>query len=118
MFQILSFTKDNIVAIRAKDKVTKDDYEKIDPLLTKTVKDHDKINLYLEIMDIKGVTPKAMWEDFKAYFNYVNRIKKIAVVGEDNWTRALTVTIRPWMKGEVRYFTANESLEAKRWIDS
>ena len=117
MFHILSFTKENIVALKATGKISGEDYKKIQPLLEKTVKDHGSIDLYIEIENIEGVKPAALWEDFKAYFNYVNKINKIAVVGEDNWTKALTATIKPLVKGEVKFYTADDSLEAKKWID-
>ncbi len=117
MFQILSFTKENIIALKASDKISADDYKKIQPLLQKTVKDYGSLDLYIEIDNIKGIQPMAWWEDFKTYFNYVSDINKIAVVGEDSWTKGITTIIKPFVKGEVRYFSADNSLDAKRWID-
>jgi hypothetical protein len=117
MFHILSFTKENIVALKATGKVNAEDYHKIQPLLQKTVKDFGSIDLYLEIEDIGGIEPMALWEDFKTYFNYVGKIHKIAIVGEDNWSKALAAVIKPMIMGEVKFYMADNSLEAKRWID-
>lgn len=117
MFQILSFTKENIVALHATKKITAEDYKKIQPLLKKTVADFGSIDLYIEVENIEGIKPMALWEDFKTYFSYVNKINKIAVVGEDNWTKALATSIKPFIKGDVKYFTADQSLDAKKWID-
>ncbi|MCB0806038.1 MAG: STAS/SEC14 domain-containing protein [Bacteroidales bacterium] len=117
MFQILSFTKEDIVALRVSGKVSAEDYKKVQPLLQKTVKDFGEIDLYIEMDHVEGIKPAAMWEDFKTYFSYVNRIRAVAVVGEDNWSKTLSGLIKPFIKGPVKYFTADDSLKAKKWID-
>ncbi len=116
MFKILNITKDNLIAIKIDGKIVKSDYEKITPLIEKTVEDYGKMRLYLLIDNIEGIEPAAFTEDVKTYIKYFNSFEKIAVVGENAWQRMWSELASPFVSGTVKYFKFPEMERARHWI--
>lgn len=119
MFKILAFTKGKIIAFRAEGKIEKADYDKINALLEKTSREYDKLRLYIRIdpSEIEGIQPAALWEDFKTYFRYFNSLEKLAIVGSGNLEESITKLAKPFISGDVRYFSTDEASDAKKWIE-
>lgn len=82
MFKLLDLTKDNLIAFRVSGHIEESDYEKINTLLEKTEREFDSIKLYIDLEEIQGIEPMALWEDFKTYFKHVAKAKKAAIVGK------------------------------------
>ncbi len=116
MFEVLNLTKDDIIGLKIEGKIEAKDYEKLNPILNKTEKEHDKIKLYLEIDRIDGIEPKAVIEDIKAYFNHVKHLKKVAVVGREGMEKSLTKVAHPFVNADVRYFPIQNAIIAKEWL--
>ncbi|MCF8235016.1 MAG: STAS/SEC14 domain-containing protein [Bacteroidales bacterium] len=116
MFKILDMTKDNLIAFRVEGRIEKSDYDKINALLKKTEKEHDKVKLYIDLEDIDKIEPKALWEDFKTYFSHIGKVKKVAVVGQGGIGKTFTKLANPFAKAEVKFFLYKETIEARNWI--
>ena len=117
MFNILDFTKDNLIAFRVEGKVEEKDYEKLNALLEKTQRDHDTLKLYIEIKELEGIEPMALWEDFKTYFKHVRKADKIAIVGYGDLMKGLSKLSNPFVSGEVKFFEEKEVHLAKQWVE-
>ncbi len=117
MFKIFDITKDNIIAFNVKGKVEKTDYDKLTPLLENTEREFDTRKLYVEIENIEGIEPAALWEDFKVYFLHVKNFKKIAVVGQSGVIDKVTNLTKPFVSGEIKFFETGESVIARDWIE-
>ncbi len=116
MFKILDITKDNLIAFTVKGKVEKTDYDKLTPLLEKTEREFDTRKLYIEIEEIGGIEPAALWEDFKLYFLHVKNFEKVAIVGQSDAIEKVTKLAKPFISGETKFFNEKEAVDAKRWI--
>ncbi len=116
MFHILDFTKDNLIAFQVEGKVEKADYDKLKPLLEKTEKEYDTRKLYIEIKDIEGIEPSALWEDFKVYFKHIKNFDKIAIVGPGNIEKKLSNLSKPFVSGELRFFEISQAITARDWV--
>jgi hypothetical protein len=118
MFKVLDFTKGKVIAFKAEGKIEKTDYDKINALLEKTSREYDKLRLYLRIdpSEIEGIEPAALWEDFKTYFRYFNSLEKLAIVGSGNLEEKITKLAKPFVSGDVRYFSEDKASKAQRWI--
>lgn len=116
MFQILDFTKDNLIAFQADGKVKKEDYDKLKPLLEKIDREYDTKKMYLEVRNIKGIELAALWEDFKVYFKHIKNFEKIAIVGSADMEKQLSRLANPFVSGEVRFFDVSESVTAREWL--
>ncbi len=116
MFKILNLTKNNLIAFQVKGKVTREDYDKLTPLLEKTSREYDTRKLYVEIDNIKGIEPAALWEDLKAYFQHYKDYDKIAIVGDGKVIEMLSKAAKPFVSGEVRFFRDPDLLTAREWV--
>jgi hypothetical protein len=116
MFEILDFTQKDIIAVRIKGTIGKEDYDKINPLLEKTEKDFDAIKLYVELREIEGVTPKAVIEDVITYFKHRKEISKLAVVGEKQWQKIFANMANPFVKAEIQFFDYAQTQDAREWL--
>jgi hypothetical protein len=118
MIQILSETSDDLVAIHITDGVTKDDYDKIAPLIDEKCCQYDKIRLYAELSEISDVGLGAIWEDLKMDVKHYNDFYRIAVVGPKDWKENLVDIAKQLVPAEVKYFDAKEVKTARTWISS
>ena len=116
MFRVLDLTNKDLIAIQIDGKINKSDYEKITPLIDKTVKEYGKIKLYIQIDNIEGIEPKAFAQDVKLYFKHFNHMNKIAVVGETNWQKLWANLASPFVSGKIKFFPHGEVVAARKWI--
>ncbi len=116
MFRVLDFTKDNVIAILVEGKITKSDYEKINPLIDKTVRDYGKVRFFIQMNDVDAMEPAAFAKDVKIYLNNFNKIEKVAVTGDSNWQKMIAGITSPFISGKVKHFPKSQIVEAQKWI--
>ncbi len=116
MFTILDSTYGNLIAVQVQGHVAKEDYDKVNPLIDKAVKEYGKIKLFIQIDSLNGIEPKAFVEDVKTYFRHFKDIEKMAVVGETKWQEFWVKLAGPFISGKVKYFSHSELIAAQNWI--
>lgn len=116
MIRILDNTSENLIALEINDGVTKEDYDKINPIIEEKSLRYDKVKLYAELHAISDIGIGAIWEDLKMDIKHFNDFSKIAVVGPQDWKQNLVDIAKQLVPAEVRYFDASEVAEAKAWI--
>lgn len=100
-------------------KLGKQDYYELVPQLEWQITFAGKIRLLIELIDFRGWTPPAFWEDIKFAVKHFDDIEKIAVIGSGNpWERGMTTFFKPFTRARVRFFSAREKQAARRWIES
>ncbi len=106
-----------IVTIIFKDKLKKEDYELFAPQLDKLIQSEGKIRLMVKLIDFKGWSAGAVWEDTKFGARHFNDIERLAIVGDKKWEKAMATFIKPFTGAEVRYFDLPSELgDAEQWI--
>lgn len=105
-----------IVTLIFKDRLEKEDYEALVPQLEKIMESNNKIRILIELIDFKGWTAGALWEDTKFSATHFNDIERLAVVGDKGWEKTITTFIKPFTGASVRYFDVSEKDEAQQWI--
>ncbi len=116
MFQILDITKGNTIAFEAKETIEKADYEKLDPILEMAEENNEKVDLYIQIGDIKNIKPDALYKDIVTYFKHVKKFNKVAVVSDENAAKNWAKLADPFIKADIKYFPKTESNIAKEWV--
>ncbi len=118
MFTILDFTKHNLIAFKVKGKIEKADYDKLNALLEKTAREYDRQKVYLEIEpeDVEGIEPKALWEDIKTFFKHIKNLDKLAIVSNSPVVEKTAKISKPFVSGEVKYFSDKEAITAREWV--
>ncbi|MDX5436145.1 MAG: STAS/SEC14 domain-containing protein [Pontibacter sp.] len=117
MLQLLEQTKDDLVAFRISGNVDRNDYNVMLPLLEERIKQHGKIRVYVEVMDVEDYSLRALWEDIKFDFKHAADFSKAAIVGDRKWIDWLTVMAKPFTAADVKYFDFNERQIAWEWIN-
>jgi hypothetical protein len=118
MIEILEGFPDSVVAITAKGRVTKKDYDDIlIPKVEETLRRHDKVRCYYELGgQFSGMDPGALWEDFKIGIGYLSRWEKVAVVTDVDWVQHTVNAFRFLMPGQIRVFSTSKATDARAWI--
>jgi len=118
MMEILSDMPENVLAVSAGGKITKEDYEKVlIPALEHRIRKHGKVRvLYRLAADFSGFTPSAMWDDASVGIRHLSAFEKIAVVSDTEWMLAATRVFGFLIPCPVKTYT-NEQLDAaKAWV--
>ncbi len=116
MLQILAETKGNLVAVKATNTLSGDDYDKLIPILDETLVQFDKLNLYFEMEDFSGWNLKSFWQDAKFDVQHASDFQAIAMIGEKKWQDWMTTFMKPFTSAEIKYFDLNNKTEAMNWV--
>ena len=85
MLTLIETLKDfpaDAVAVRCSGFVSKADYDQVlIPAVQKAVAANERLRLYYEVAaDFSGISPSAMWEDFRVGMQHLTRWQRVAVV--------------------------------------
>ena len=107
-----------VLAVACKGHVTKRDYETVlIPRVEEALKHPGKVRLYYQIdPDFAGITPGAVWDDFKVGMEHVLRWERIAVVSDVDWIRNTIRVFSFVIPAEVKFFPVDETAKAREWI--
>ncbi|SHJ08564.1 SpoIIAA-like [Mesonia phycicola] len=101
----------------AEGKLDKDDYKQLIPFLERKIDYEDNLNWYFEMKNFNGWTSKAIWNDIQLDIEYSNHLKKIAMVGDQEWEKWLSKLIKPFNLAEIKYFSNQQKKEAQNWVE-
>jgi SpoIIAA-like len=120
MIKILEDFPDNVVAVSAIGRVTREDYEAVlIPRVEAAAKRHPKIRCYYEIgADFAGMEPGAVWEDFRVGVEYWTRWERVAAVTDVAWIAHVVNTFRFLIPGQVRVFPTKDMEAARTWVQA
>ena len=108
----------SIVTLRFREKLDKNDYEMFVPMIESQIENHGPIRILVELIDFKGWTAGALWEDTKFAASHFNDIERLAVVGDKQWEKGVTVFIKPFTGAATRYFEKQDIDQARAWIEA
>ena len=119
MLDVLSEFPEPVVAIAARGKVTKADYEKVlVPRVEEMLGRHDKLRLYYELgEEFEGIEAGAVWEDLKIGFEHLSRWERVAVVTDVAWIAQSVRAFGFLFPAEIRIFPQSEVRQAREWIN-
>ena len=117
MFHKLERSSANVIGFKATGKLTDEDYKtKLIPEIDNCIRENGNIRLLWQMEDFHGWELKAAWDDFEYGVKINDSVDFIALVGENEWEKAMSGLIKPFAKGQVRYFNNNEIDEAWYWL--
>ncbi len=118
MIEIMNDFPENVVGIKAKGRVTREDYEMIlIPKIERALQKHDKINCYYELGSaFSGMDSGAMWEDTLVGLEHLSKWGKIAAVTDVSWIAHELSAFRFLMPGKLRVFPTSEVQTARKWV--
>ncbi len=90
MFEKLPESSGNVVGYKAVGKLTKSDFEGLEPEVKALVNKEGTIRILFDMAGFKGETAKGWIADYKFGREFHNKIQKLAVVGDTTWEKWLT----------------------------
>lgn len=109
------------IEIIIEGKVTKEDFVKIADKIKNRFDEWEDITLLEHIKEFEGMELGAWWQDMKlgtSLIGNLNHLKKCAVVGDQTWIEAGTKVADFFSKAEIKAFSGNEIMAAKKWLDA
>ncbi len=116
MVNILSEPAPDTLAIQVTGKLNKKDYNIILPVLESKIGEFGKINLLVEVDDMKGMSSGAVWEEVRFDAEHINDFKRVAVVGDEHWLEWTSKFADPFTPAQIRYFNKANMKEATDWV--
>lgn len=104
----------NYVALDAREKLERSDYERITPQLEALIARHGKLRVLIVLHDFAGWTPGALLDDLRFDVHHHTDFERVAVVGGKTWQAVVTKLTKPFFSGEMQFFDAEP--EARAWL--
>ena len=115
MFKILSENK-NYLIINAEGEIHAEDYKNLTPVIEKMAEGYGNANLMIIARDIKGETWKGMKKDADFGFGAYKKVKKFAVVTDQEWLKIAVNIMSPFTHTKEKIFSLDEEGEAHKWL--
>jgi hypothetical protein len=104
------------VELRVTERLTRRDYQRVVPELERRIRQHGRIRVLVDVVELRGADLGALWEDVRFDMRHYDDIERLAVVGEGPWHRWMARLAPPLTAGEVRYFDRARLDAARAWI--
>ncbi|WP_119396296.1 SpoIIAA family protein [Salinibius halmophilus] len=104
------------LVLKAKGKLTHEDFEKITPMIDAALEKVDKpvVNIFVDGSELEGWEARAAWDDFKFGLKHGSEIEKVAIYGNRKW-QDLAAKVGSWfISGNVKHF--DDENEAIDWV--
>lgn len=106
-----------VLEVQVSGKLAHEDYQHFVPKFEQMIHQHGKINVLFEMQDFHGWEAAALWDDIKFDMKHFSDIERLALVGEKNWEKGMSVFCKPFTTAKVRYFDRANAAEAHTWIE-
>jgi hypothetical protein len=119
VIEIVPTVRDNVLAVKAVGKVTREDYSLVlIPAVEEMLKKYDKIRFIYELgRDFRGFTAGALWDDAKVGFRHLTAFEKIAVISDEEWITTAVTFFALFIPCPVKIFRTEEMSSAQLWIN-
>ena len=118
MIEIMSETEEKILAVKATEKLTFEDYDEVfKPKLNQVIQEYGKIRVLMYFAEnFAGWETEAAWDDVKYGIKHRNDFEKIAVVGGSKWVEWVTRISAYFIDGQVKTYEASDFQAAISWV--
>ena len=116
MFQELPVHQDNLFAFRVTGRLAHADYQAFLPRIEELIARYGRISLFIELEGFHGWDLEAAKDDFRFGLQHQGDFARIALVGDSGWQRWMALMARPFMDGEIRFFSRDQAQDAWDWL--
>ena len=113
----LSKYSEEVLGYVINGKIKSEDYRIINRQLEQAARQSGKVKLYLELLDVEGITPAALWEDTKSGLEHAGDLDKVALLGSKDLVENLTKAgdfVTPGI--DIEFFELGRKQEALDWL--
>ena len=105
-----------LVIVHIGGKLHTEDYKRFVPAVEKSIQEHGKVRMLIQMHNFHGWDAGALWQDIKFDARHFNQIERLALVGETTWEKWMATFCRPFTTATIRYFSPNQLTEARAWV--
>ena len=116
MIEELPLQPEGVVGFRLSGRLEQQDYEFLVPRLEALIDERGPLLVYIEMVDFKGWSLRAAWEDMQIGIQHNQDFKRIAMVGERAWQAWMVRLARAFVAADVRYFNSSDKQQALDWL--
>lgn len=115
--KFIEMAESNILGLAIVDKMEIADYDKFNYYLTDHVEKYGKAHVFLEIIDMKGVSLRALYEDLKTAIKHYSSIDRMAIIGDQSWLKGSVKVSDLFTPGlDMAAFGSDERQRAIDWL--
>lgn len=118
MYKIIANGSEEFIAIKFTEKVTKEDYNSLIPILKEKLEKYKKINLYWELENFEGWDAASFTRELQFDLKYASQFNKVAIVGESQWQKLISLLGNYLTQAQIKFFDKHKQLEAMNWVTS
>ena len=106
-----------VLEVQVSGKLVHEDYKHFVPEFERLVKENGKIRVLFEMTDFHGWEGGALWDDIKFDLKHFSDIERLAMVGDKQWEKGMSVFCKPFTTAKIRYFDRAAIAEARAWLE-
>jgi 2-polyprenyl-6-methoxyphenol hydroxylase-like FAD-dependent oxidoreductase len=107
----------DVVGFELDGTLTETDYGTLSLMLDQVLADHDSVGLLVSVVDLAGIKPKALLDDWKVGRTYHERNRRIAVVGDGTLAKGIARLAAPVYAQAGRHFAPTDIDTAWVWLE-
>jgi len=115
-FKMEELDRGRVLRVEISGSLTSADYEPFVAEAEGLIGVWGKLRLLIDLHEVSGFSLGAAWEDLKFDLKHFGDIEKLAVVGEKQWHVWMAEICKPFVAGEVHFFSRSHADEAHDWI--
>lgn len=117
MIQLVDLKSPQAVGLKILGKIEKVDIQRVFSEVDKKLAATDKLSIYVEVDDFKGISFEALVEDIKRGLPKFKSFSKKAVVSPSQWHKLVVeVGDKLFPSVEVRHFEPSQRQAAMAWV--
>ena len=106
-----------VLEVHVSGKLAHEDYLHFVPKFEQLIKQHGKLRVFFDMTDFHGWEGGVFWDDIKFDIKHFSDIERIAMVGDKEWEKQMSLFCRPFTTAEIRYFDKINAPEAWAWLE-
>lgn len=115
--QLREKSDSRVLEVEVSGKLTHEDYGAFVPTFERLVANHGKIRVLFDMVDFHGWSAGALWDDVKFDLKHFRDIDRLALVGDRQWEKGMSVFCKPFTTAHIRYFDHGERDQARTWLN-
>ncbi len=116
--QLTEKSQGKVLEVKVSGKLEHEDYRHFVPEFERLLEAHGKLRVLFEMADFHGWKAGAVWDDIKFDVRHFSDIERLAMVGDRQWEKSMSVFCRPFTTAKIRYFDVAQANEARTWLEA
>lgn len=105
-----------VLVVELVGTLAKEDYKPLTEEFQRLAAQHGKIRVLLDMTRFEGWDMAALWQEAKFDLQHLNKMERLAVIGDKRWQHAIAAGAKPFTPAEVRYFETADAGQAHAWV--